>query len=290
MKTNLFRFRPPLLGFVVGTLGACVSVLSAAPLPATAAVHTRPDRGSPAITFLKAGTEPVAATSGISTTPAGWMAVELPGPFEVYVENKDLMKNLDVKPGAPMRLAPKSDAAVLAAAEAGDKTTITGLHGKWTQLNLEKKLVGYVNVGAVAGYVPPIATNAATAAPAPAPAPARAADELLAPAPVTPSAHGVSSSGQPAPVVNLGDGGPSALPRQFSGKVVSTRRPLTPRRPYDWALNDDAGKRFAYLDVSKLSVEQIDKYADHYVIVFGVPRSSADGKNLVIEIQSVQLK
>jgi hypothetical protein len=92
-------------------------------------------------------------------------------------------------------------------------------------------------------------------------------------------------------MVNLGDGGSSSLPRQFSGKFVSTRKPFTPRRPFDWALNDDAGRRYAYLDVSKLLLtEQIEKYVDRTVIVYGAARSASDGKDLVIEIESLQLR
>lgn len=289
MKTKLLR-------------SACFLATSvaawAAPLKETTAVHTKPDATSPAITHLTAGTEPVAASGTIASTPAGWMAVELPGPFEVYVENKDLDKALDVRPGSPLRLTPKADGDVLTTAEKGDKATITGLRGRWTQLSLEKELVGYINIGGVPGYMPPIATTPAGAsAPRPVvpadsgPAPVTPAPAPLSPAPVSPNAYGVTTPGQPAPMVNLGDGGAASLPRQFAGKFVTTRRPLTPRRPYDWALNDDAGKRYAYLDVSKLlQTEQIEKYANRQVFVFGTARSSADGRDLVIQVESLQLR
>jgi hypothetical protein len=272
MKTNLL---PALL------LTIAVRVL-AAPLTETAAVHTKPDAQAPIVTYLKAGSEPIAAAEMLGSTPAGWMAVELPGPFEGYVENKDLTKSLDVKPGMPIRLQPKPDAGVLTVAGKDEKTTITGLHGKWTQVSLERKLVGYIRLGGAAGYVPSIATAPATAAPTPG---------ALAPAPVAPNAYGASGPGQAAPMVNLGDGGAASLPRQFVGKFVSTRRPLTPRRPYDWALNDDAGKRYAYLDVSKLLLtEQIEKYVDHSIVVYGVMKTTNEGKDLLIVVESLQLK
>jgi hypothetical protein len=92
-------------------------------------------------------------------------------------------------------------------------------------------------------------------------------------------------------MVDLGDGGSSALPRQFAGKFVSTRRPLAPRRPYDYALNDDAGKRYAYLDISKLLLtEQIENYIDRKVVVFGAGKNSRDGKDIVIVVETLQLK
>ncbi|HVS52231.1 MAG TPA: SH3 domain-containing protein [Opitutaceae bacterium] len=288
MKTNLLRC-PHRLVRALAVWSAATAALGAAPLAETTAVHTKPDAAAPAITFLKAGTEPVAVTGAVADTPAGWMAIELPGPFEGYVESKDLMKSLDVKPGAPIRLAPKPDAPVLAVAEKGDKTSIAGIHGKWMQISLEKKLTGYINLGGTPGYLPPLATTPATAAPAPLNPPSTAAP--LSPAPVAPSAYGVTTAGQPAPMVNLGDGGASSLPRQFAGKFVTTRRAFTPRRPYDWALNDDAGKRFAYLDVSKLlQTDQIEKYANHEIVVFGTARSTVDGKDLVIQVETLQLK
>ena len=291
MKTNRLRSIASALGTSTGVLTAATALLavgpvagSAAPLTETTAVHTKPDATSPAITFLKAGTEPVVAAGALASTPAGWLAVELPGPFAGYVENKDLTKSLDVKPGAAIRLAPKADAGVLTAGEKNDKTTITGLRGKWTQISLEKNLVGYISIGAAPGYLPPIATTPAAAGPAPA-APA------LSPAPVATGAYGVAAPGRAAPMVSLGDGGGSLLPRQFAGRFVSTRRPFTPRRPYDYALNDDAGKRYAYLDTSKLLLtDQIEKYISHQVVVFGTAKPTADGRDIVIVIETLQLK
>ncbi len=256
---------------------------TAAPLATTTAVHTKPDSASPAISFLKAGTEPVAAAGAVATTPAGWLAIELPGPFEGYVENKDLAKSLDVKPGAAIRLAPKADAGVLALAAAGDKIEITGLRGKWTQISLQKTLTGYIHLGGAPGSLPPVATAPAAPKPAP-PAPIGAA-------PVAPSVYGVAGPGQAAPMVNLGDGGSTTLPRQFAGKFVSTRRPFAPRRPFDYALEDDAGKRYAYLDISKLLLtEQIEKYVDRQVVVFGTARNAPDAKDIVIAIETLQLR
>lgn len=283
MKTKL-------LSFAALTLSGLA--LRAAPLASTTAVHTRPDVSSPTISTLQAGTEVTSAATS-TNLPAGWMAVELKGPFEAYVENKDFTKALDVKPGASIRLAPKADAAVLTTAEKGDKAVISGIRGKWTQVTLEKKLTGYVKVGTTAATTPIVpaparttttATPATTTTRAPAPAP-------MASAPVAPSVYGSTSPGQAAPMVNLGDGGSSTLPRQFAGKLVSTRRALSPRRPYDYALNDDAGKRYAYVDISKLlQTEQIEKFIDHRVVVFGAAKPVPDSKDIVIMVETLQLK
>ena len=220
----------------------------------------------------------MAAADSVASTPAGWMAVELAGPFEAYVQDKELTKGLDMKPGAAIYLAPKPDASILTVAQKDDKTNITGQRGRWLQIRLERKLIGYINIGGTPGYLPPIATAVA------------GASAPMSPAPVAPAAFGSTEAGHAAPVIASADS-TSSLPRQFSGKLVSTRRPLRPRRPYDWALNDDADKRYAYLDFSKLlSAQPIDILVDHAVVVYGSTRASADGKDLVIEAESLQLK
>lgn len=264
--------------------------LSAAPLAATTAVHTQPDEAAPVLAVLAAGTTPTPAPDALATTPAGWMAVELPGPFDAFVRRSDLLKSLDVKPGASLYRAPDLTAGVLATAQQGDAITITGLHGKWTQVSLAKKLTGYIHVDGGAP-APAVATLTDSAAPAPTPAASSTppAAATLAPPPVAASAHGVATAGQPAPVLN--PNGDTALPRYYQGRFVSTRSPFRPRRPYDWALNDEAGKRIAYLDTSHLLLtDQIENYTDHSVLVYGATRPSPDGKDFVIVLDSLQLK
>lgn len=264
---------------------ASVAPLAAAPLSATTAVHTRPDASSPAVTFLKAGSDPVPAPGTLATTPAGWLAVELPGPHEGYVLNKDIQKSLDVRIGAPIHLKPNAASGVLTTMEAADKATITGLQGKWTQIRLEKTIIGYANLGVSTGRLAPAATPVTEP---------RLVDVNTAPvsaSPVAPVAYGVTTAGRPVPVVTLGDGGTTSLPRFFQGRFVSTQKPFRPRRPYDWALNDDAGVRVAYLDVSKLLLtEQIEKYTDRVVVVYGGAKATPDGKDILIAVESLQLR
>jgi hypothetical protein len=108
---------------------------------------------------------------------------------------------------------------------------------------------------------------------------------------VAPVVYGVTTAGRPAPMVNLGDGGTSTLPRLFQGKFVSTRSAFKPRRPYDWALEDDSRELYAYLDMSKLLLtEQLDKYIDRHVVVYGGAKSVTGGKDIVIVVESLQLK
>src|SRR5580700_3255228 len=209
--------------------------LHAAPLTETTAVQSRPEANAPAFAVIKAGTEPTLA-AGV-TAPPGWLAVELSGPFEAYVQNKDFLKSLDIHPGAAIRTAPKLDAPVLTRAEKGDSIEIIGLFGKWTQVKFTKKIVGYIQLAGVTSAAP---APVATAAPAPAPA----AVDSNAPG------HAVGTDA-------------NTLPRLLEGKVVSTRHPFTPRRPYDYQLNDASGSRLAYIDVSHLLLTvQMENYID----------------------------
>jgi hypothetical protein len=239
--------------------------LRAAPLTETTAVQARPEANAPALAVLKAGTEPTLA-AGV-TAPPGWLAVELAGPYEAYVQNKDFLKSLDIHPGAPIRTAPKLNAPVLTTAAKGDDIEIIGLFGKWTQVKFSKKIVGYIQV---AGAMP--------AAPAPAPA------ITAAPAP-TPIAV---DSNAPGHAVNTDA---NTLPRLLEGKVVSTRHPFTPRRPYDYELDDASGSRLAYVDVSHLLLTgRMEDYVDHTVDVYGTVKPMNNGNDLVIAAESLQLK
>ena len=267
--------KPSLLALANLLAAALAGPALGAGLPATTAVHVEPSAQSTVATYLKAGEEPRPAAA--ATAPTGWMAVELPGPFEVYVENKDLTKSLDVRPGAALRQAPKADAPVLVTAGAAEKATITGIRGRWTQLSLERPLVGFIQTSA--------------AAPVPAPSRPETPAAATAPAPVNPGVYGTATAGQPVAMVNLGDGGSSSLPRQYAGRFVSTRRPLAPRRPYDYALLDDSGQRFAYLDVSRLlQTEQVEKYVDLPVNVYGTARPGPDGREIILTVETLQLR
>ena len=268
--------KPRPLALAALLAAALTGPAQSAGLPATTAVHVEPSAQSTVATYLKAGEDPRPAAA--ATAPAGWMAVELPGPFEVYVENKDLTKSLDVRPGAALRQAPKADAPVLVTAGPAEKATITGIRGRWTQLSLERPLVGFIQTPAAPGAVPPPARPETPAA-------------ATAPAPVNPGVYGAATAGQPVSMVNLGDGGSSSLPRQYAGRFVSTRRPFAPRRPYDYALLDDSGQRFAYLDVSRLlQTEQVEKYVDLPVNVYGTARPGPDGREIILTVETLQLR
>jgi len=255
-------------------LAASAATLGAAPLAKTTAVFAKPDATTLPVTFLKAGAEPALAADTDAAAPAGWLAVSLPGPHKVYAANKDIGKSLEVHPGAPYRTEPRADAPILALAAAGDHAEISGLHGRWTEFKLPKTIIGYIQTSASPVVAAPTTTPVVAAPEAPATAPA-AAPALAAP-------------GKPAPE---GDGSSASLPRLFQGKLVSTRSAFHPRRPYDYQLNDDSGERYAYLDVSKLlATEQFNRYLDRTVIAYGVAQAVPGTKDMVIRVESLQLR
>ncbi len=253
---------------LAAAFASCAS-LDAATLSVATAVQTQPDPSAPVLALLTAAADEPAPSDQGGPLPPGWNAVLVPGPFEGYVRNKDLSKQLEVLPGSTIYMAPKVGAAVLAVVEKGDKAEITGLRGGWTQVRLQKSLVGYIHSG-----------NAE-----PAPAAVVAAPTAPAPTSPTPTAPPASTPSAPAPESNL------HLSRLFEGTLAPTQSLLAPHRPFDWQLVDPSGNRIAYVDLSKLLLtEQIGSYAGRAVVVLGSIKPLKQSNDLVIEVDGFRLK
>ena len=263
------------------------SSLAAAPLSKTTAVHAQPNPSTPAIAVLNAGTEPVLATGLTVPVPPGWTAVELAGPHEVYVQNKDIMKSLDVKPGSNLYTAPKVDAPILTTMVKGDPAEISGLHGRWTQIRLQKKVIGYIGDDSVTALaVQPSSSRSAistAAAPAGVNATTNASPVQVYTGPAAPAAQPV-----PAASNTLNPVAAAALPRLFEGTFVPAKRFLA-YKPYEYQLNDRSGQRYAFLDCSRLpKTEPLDRYFDRTITVYGSARVIENTKDIVIEVDSIQ--
>jgi len=269
---------------LLAVFGALNVGLQAAPLTEATPVYAKADAAAPVLATLKAGTEPAITVDG-SNVPAGWTAVTLAGPHEVYAANKDVSKALDVRPGSPYLTEPKTGSPVFAIAEKGDQTEITDYRGKWTKFRLSKPVTGFIKSPAKPATPPALAAKTSAPAPAAAVTPAPIKDAPTAAAVPTPA---VVNIGRAAPV---GDGGSSVLPRLFQGKFASTYNPLRPRRPYEFQLTDDAGARYAYVDISKLlATEQLNKYVDRTVVVYGTARAVPGSTEMVVVAESLQLR
>ena len=266
------------LNLAAGFIALAVGSL-AAPLSETTAVLAQPRTDAPIIGYLKAGTEPAPVLDS-NPPPSGWLAVEVPGDVTGFVQDKNFTKQLEVKDGVSILAEPKADAAVLEVMHKGEKTVITGIHGRWYAVKLVKK-TGYVYLGTLPSQ------------PNPAPMPETSTTPAMASQTGVPAPAAEAPASQPVvagTAVPIGQDAAS-LPRFFQGTFQTTKRAFTPRRPYDWALNDSNGTRFAYLDVTGLLLtEQIDKYVGHEVVVFGGASAVPGTKDIVIKIESLQLR
>lgn len=262
------------------SLALCVAA-HAATLPAPLPAYASPDDRAPVL-----GTAPAGAPLASIAAPAGWQAVELAGPHTVYVTEKDTLKNFEVRPGAAYLSAPRPDAPVIGLAGEKDPADFADIAGRYNKFSLRKPVVAYVRVqpAAVAPVAPvAVAPAPAPAAPAPrapaAPAPYEAVlrDDIPASSPATPG-RGVAA-GEPR------------LARTFFGTIESTRSALRPRRPHDFQLNDAAGQRIAYIDVSRLlQTEQINAFVGRPVVIFGTAQAVGPGSDIVIQAETLKLQ
>ncbi|MDB6114993.1 MAG: hypothetical protein JWQ62_1938 [Lacunisphaera sp.] len=265
MKT---KFAPVLRSLGVAAALALVAIPASADiLTNDTAVFAQADAKSAVLTRLKSGY----AITVVGEAPAGWKRVELTTPIEAYVQNRDLTKGLEVRPGANIYSAPRKDAPVMTVAATGDKSELTGLHGDWAQIKLEKKIQGFIAIGEMANT----------------PAPADPTPMFAVP---TATAPVVSSTAPGRPVAMTGD--TAEMPRLFAGKLVLARRAiLNPNPVYDYQLVDASGRRFAYVDTKRLLLtDKIEIYLDRNVSITGTVRNTIDGKDLVVAAESMSLK
>jgi hypothetical protein len=252
------KLRALLLGFL---LAAGSSALLAEPLSRDASIYARPDASATVLGVLPTGSEPQPALDPAEPAPYGWMAVAVAGNHELYVDNKDVGKNLDVKPGSFFYLRPDRRAPVVATMLPGDKAELANLHGDFTSYKVEKPITGYIKLSGNPG------AGRGPAAPARAPV-------IVAGAAAT------------------GEVGRAALPRFFEGRFAATQNFITYKHPYNFQLLDPSGNRFAYLDVSRLLLtDNIALFEDRVVIVYGTARTiNEQGTKRVIEVESLHLK
>lgn len=251
--------------------------LGAAPLARPTPVHVAASEAAAVLTILRAGSELPSLAE--VPAPVGWKAVSLPPPHETYVQNTYIAKDLTVKPDAPLYAAPETTATLMTKAVTEDPIEITGLRGRWTQLRLNRPIVGYVQTGMVG-----------TMATAPLGSPSSASNYAVTATPVSDGPGAAPVLGQPAPWVGQ-TANQSALPRLFEGKVVSTRSPFRPRRPYDYAIVDESGVRLAYLDFSKImQLSQIEGYTDRQVTAYGPAEAVPDSTDIVLRVESLRLR
>jgi len=312
-----------------------------------------PSETAAVLRVLAAGSELKPAPTPTADLSANWSAISLYGPFTLYVRNGDIDKGLAIKPASPLYLEPDNAAAVVAYAEEGDAITITGLRGRWTQIELQKTLTAYVEANAIAaksgnasattGSAPETEASQETTnvveTPSPTASPESASVELPKPeesaakpelqAALTVLAEAKLEAGEPellaivdseptaqtaTVALNEGEGSagsehgtrewradasssnaqtqykPALNRSQIQGKLVSTRKRFSPRRPYDWQINAKFSFRIAYLDFSRMQgTEQLARYEGQQVIVYGLVSPLGDGQYVML-VESIRLQ
>ncbi len=245
---------------LLGLFLAATTVVCAAPLGRDASVYARPEPSASLIKVLPAGTVPVPATAPSEPAPAGWLAVELSGPHELYVDNKDVGKNFDVKPGSFFFLRADPRAPVVATMQPGDQAELLNLAGDFTSFKVEKPIVGYIKLGGAA----------------------------VGSMPVAPTRPAVIVAGPAA----SGEIGRALMPRFYEGRFAATQNFIAYKHPYNFQLIDSTGNRFAYLDISRLLLtDKVDLFLDRVVVIYGTARTlNQEGTKRVIEVESLHLK
>ncbi|OIR18898.1 hypothetical protein GALL_12410 [mine drainage metagenome] len=243
--------------------------LHAAVLTAPTPVYIQPATTAAVVSVLNAGSTPSPSNASGAVAPQGWMAVDVAGPFVAYIHGRELDKNLNIRPNAPLMLRPSDQAAVLTHYVKGMKIEVTGIRGHWMQVRLKENLVGYIQL--------------ATATPD--------TNPLVAQPQSAPASYGASAAPQPIPAATATPVSSAEMPRTFQGKFVATRHFLGFHRAYDFQLNDNSGSRFAFLDLSHILVTDVlDRYLNQEVIVYGIARDLKGSKDIVIEVESIQLR
>jgi hypothetical protein len=243
------------------------------------------------------GTAPAGSRIVISPAPSGWQAVELAGPHTVYVAEKDTLKNFDVRPGAAYLSAPRADAPVVGLAGDKDPAAFAAIAGRYNKFSLNKPIVAYVRaqptpVSPVVSTPPPAPIVAAPPAPIapPAPAPAPAPSAPAAPSYEATLRNDIPATSPVSPGRGIEPGEPR-LARTFFGTLASTRSAFRPRRPHDFQLNDSAGQRVAFIDVSRLmQTEQIDAFIGRPIIIFGTAQVVGPSNDVVIHAETLKLQ
>jgi len=265
---------------------ACLAhVATAATLSFDAPMHVSPDAQSETVGTLPSGSTitPVLrdelAAGGFAEPPPGWIAVRHSVAVEGFVRNKDIGKDLAMKPDSPVFAEATEGSPVLATVGPKDRVETGDPIGRYSKATAHKEQIVYIN------SVPPSSRAMVST---PTPVPVAALSTPTAPStPVAPSAEAAPATKPKAPAAPVEI---TAAPRTFEGYLMRTRRILGSGPKLDYQLVDENNKRIALLDVSALLVtEPIEFFEGRMVKVYG-PGLSMEGVNdAIIRVENLRL-
>ena len=228
----------------LGSLVLCAPFAGAA-VP----LHLEPNPDSVVVIEIPENDE---ALRQVAHAAGDWLEVRYSGPYTGYVSSHGIDVSEGVSSGTPIYLEPSHDAAILAVIDTPGEVEVIET-GDWTKVSLRKSLRLFVSIEYLRGTAGG-------------------------------SAQVTDASGKP--VVGSRASSPVAeeVAQNFEGRLVEAKRILFFKKPpYPYALEDEKGKRIAYLDLEAVVISQPFKnYVGRKVEVYGTIEAENDGRRLVI--------
>lgn len=285
-----------------------------------ASIIARVDSADPAI----------AAASAVLDTKKGardWMWTEYTTTIEGYVPTESLSKNFDIAPDTFVRSSPNTRANVLTLAEADDRFEVLASNGDWATVRFRKAIPVYFLKNGL-NRITDTATTSAPPTPQSQPRPKRpsklridpdAKVANLSPGTLPPenviwssaptsAVEPVTTASEPetapikqaaimvAPTEFIASGTPrSPKPalgtptRTLTGKLVREIHSFGPRYPI--RLKGSSGRRLAYVDMSRIFINDLRPYLDKTVYISGEVHPIVPGSpDLVILARTIRIE
>lgn len=246
-----------------------------------------------------------------------WMRVDYPGNYVGYVEPSMINKDLSVREGAKVLLKPNKDSTVLTLVDGEVAPQVIELQEDWVTVFYEGTAPAYFRWPATAPVVdseaitvatasaPAAAASPAAASTAPAPPPARPPVPLTEPAPPPAAKPAPVAPATPAEVPAAAASNPPtqllefrpepltspSISRPWEGKLIKLKGFDTWWTDYEYALENAAGVRIAYIDVSEtLLFRPMESYDGAQVVVMGTAQRIKSTVPVVVKARYIRPK
>lgn len=241
-------------------------------------LYLEPDRETEAVAELEADDERLVTAESVMDEPRqaeGWYWFEYEGTFTGFVQNKEIGKDLEVKPGAFVFLRPTETSPVLATIEKGDTTELIWA-GDWTEIRFTKAVPVYFQKfpSVFPEIVPQIGTDSTPPA----------LDER-----VVSSDYVAPEIGRAAAVSS----GPSAggIPRYFEGVFEQSKQSIGREPKYRYQIVGSDGKRIAFVETEAILIStSLEKFIGREVILYGDVTTIKKSKIIVVNARTLRLR
>lgn len=237
------------------------------------ALHFMPDSDARIIAELEPDDAKLALAEDViekEKKEEGWQWLEYEGTFKGYVALDDVGKDLEVAPGALIRLDPDPDSPILTVVEEGDDVELIWA-GDWAEVKFTKEVPVYFKKASP--ELPTIEFDS--------PADSMEGENIASGDPDT-------VEGGPSVYKNKKDG---MLPRYFEGTLQKASGSLGRKPKYKLQLEDRKGKRIAFVDTSNLLISTpVESFVEKDVILYGGAITLSDSKDIVIVARTIRLR